>query len=367
MREKKLALTQPKSDSPTPSSASSSNAAVPAVAPAASSLQTARPVVPGDIEEIFLTCDKIAAKDSKLIYVPALYARASVHFVRAAAGIDAWQDIHAISIQAKNMSKDVWEKANLLATKSVDYSSDPESDFEFRDMPIEMTASRNYKAWQKELQEWIFKTYKATLYYAPALDKYSRVGQSESDARIDLFQIARELRDEKVSQLQQTFDTKLRALRMKRDDALAKLTAEEQEAQGHFWESAVHVGTSVLGALLGKKKLSQTNITRVSTAAKKITKSSGTNVELLRARERFEELQEEYNQLERECEMEVGKLNREFQVESLTLETVEIPCRKGDMQLDHVSLLWVPQQLTSNGKLTPLSSILDSQNLSKQA
>jgi hypothetical protein len=331
----------------------------PATKPA-SALDSSRPILPGDVSELFWAQKKFAARDSKLVYVPTLFGRVSVHFVKSGGvNIDQWQDLNVVVPASGPISSDVWAKAFFVTPESIDQSKDPDDAFSYENLPIELAASRNYKAWQKDLQDWTYRTCKATVYFAPILNKYSRLGQNEMDARIEFSQGLRELRDRKVAELENSYTAKLQSLQSKVNDAMARLQKEEQEAQGHFWDSAVQIGTSVLGALVGRKTFSQTNITRVTTAARKMNRTKGANADVDRAHLRLEEVQSAYDQLSQECDREVSALKREYEIESMRIESTEIPCRKGDMQVEPVSLLWVPFERTTSNDLLPLVELPD--------
>ncbi len=350
MKTKRDLVRAEQTTAPKPSNASTSQPAKASSSASGSMLESSRPIIPGDVTELFWQQSKFAPSDTELLYRPSLMSRASVHFVRASAGIDAWQDLVVVAPIDDKVPADIWRDAAVLEPGTLQQARNPDDAFAFDKLPIEMAAARNYKAWQKELQDWIYRSYKATIYVAPVLKKQSRIGQDEMDARIEFSQAARELRDRKLDELQDSYSGKLNALRTKLNDAIAKLAKEEQVAQGHFWDSAVQIGTSVLGALIGRKKMSQTNITRMSTAARKMNQSSGAKAELIRAQQRVEDLQAEYNELERQCERELEALKREFQPESLTVETIEVPCRKGDMQVEDVALLWIPYAKDESGR-----------------
>ena len=83
----------------------------------------------------------------------------------------------------------------------------------------------------------------------------SLIEETERDFRIRLQQIAREKRDQEVNVLRQKYTTKFAKL----DDKLrrAQMKVEEQEAQIRIqkYQTAISLGTTLLGGFLGRKTL----------------------------------------------------------------------------------------------------------------
>jgi hypothetical protein len=72
------------------------------------------------------------------------------------------------------------------------------------------------------------------------------------------------------------------------------------------------------------------------------------------ATESLESLLAEREEIERECEAEIEEIKRKYSPEGLTLEPLELPCRKSDTKIDLLCLVWVPWQISSKGIATPL-------------
>ncbi len=355
----KLLAQRPSSGKPIASSESASANETVQVSGAKHALETERPIVQGDVTEIFWRQSRLANHGSTLVYMPAILGQATVHFVKSNIQMDDWQDVSLITPIGSKMPAQAWGRSFILMPGTLEQAKLPEEGLEFGTLPIDLVSGKNYKSWQKDLQDYLYRTHTAKVFYSPALDRYSRVGQTEMDARIEFSQNTREARDAKVSELEKKYASKVSALETKRAQAKDKLAREEGEATGHFYDSIVTVGTSILGALIGRKAVSKTNLNKVSTAARNMSRVSAERADVERARERLEEIEADLDELQRECEQEVDDVKKQFRPESLQLETIEVPCRKGDMQIRNVALLWIPFQRGENGVLAPLVDLPD--------
>ncbi len=354
MKVKREQLASRSSTTVGPRSIDSSSAASESRPSQSAALESARPIIPGDVTELFWVQSKFARRDTELVYLPSLLGQASLHFVKTAIKIDEWQDVSVLMPICGSLPTSLWDASSVLPAGTLQQARQPEEELVFGDMPIELAASRNYKGWSRDLQDFLYKSYRTRVYFAPVMNLYSRIGQSEMDARIEFSQNAREIRDKKVDELSKSFAAKISALESKRRVAAEKLAKEESEASGHFYDSMVQIGTSILGALVGRKRASSANVTRMSTAARKMSQVSSQKADVARAREKVEDLDAELENLKLECEAEIDKLTTQFLAERLELQEVELTCRKGDMQIDQVALLWVPFERDNDGTLTPL-------------
>ncbi len=119
-------------------------------------------------------------------------------------------------------------------------------------------------------------------------------------------------------------------------------------------QSVLNIGTSVLGALLGNKIASKSNIAKASTAARGLGRAAAERGDVARATESLQELILEKERIESECQEEVDAIASRFSAENLALEEVDIPLRKSDTRVKLIGLVWVPWQVDASGIASPL-------------
>jgi hypothetical protein len=109
-----------------------------------------------------------------------------------------------------------------------------------------------------------------------------------------------------------------------------------------------------LGALLGNKIASKTNVSKAATAVKSFGKVTSKQGDVMRAEETLEELIAAKNELEQQAQEEIEAVASQYAPENLALDAVDIPIRKSDTKIKLVALAWVPWQVSPEGIAKPL-------------
>jgi hypothetical protein len=113
--------------------------------------------------------------------------------------------------------------------------------------------------------------------------------------------------------------------------------------------TALHVGTSILGALFGRKAISAGTVGRVGTAARSATRIGRESQDVQRAEENVEVLSQRLADLQRESDADVARLEGTLDPSSITLRSVEVPARKSDIAVGEVALVWAPWRKGADG------------------
>ncbi len=319
----------------------------------------ARPIVPANVEERFLLATKRLRDGAKQVYRPAVLGQSSLHYVQASLKIDHWMDSTILLPVIDEVPDPFWEAAVEIPADTIQLSNTPESNVAFSPMPVAFSSAKNFASWEKDLKDHLFRNASLKIFQSKALKRTSKPGQSEEEARIELSFAAKEARDQATAALTTKYEEKLRALRTKITAAQQKLEKEKSEANSQWLQTSVSVATSVLGALLGNKVASKSNMTKIGTAAKGFGKASTAGGEVARAAGTLQELQETYERLETECETDVLRIANDFSAANMALEEVDINPRKSDTRIKLVALAWVPWQIDPNGIATPLVDLPD--------
>jgi prefoldin subunit 5 len=152
-----------------------------------------------------------------------------------------------------------------------------------------------------------------------------------------LTQTAREKRDDEVDKLTRKYDKQLQRLEKKLRKAEASLDKKKEKAGARKREMAVSVGESVLGMFMGRRSTRS-----ASTALSKYRQSKISKMDVEEAEETVEALQEEIEALEQELKQEVDSIAAEWDEALAEFEEVPVRPRKKDVQVDMLSLAWLP-------------------------
>ena len=167
------------------------------------------------------------------------------------------------------------------------------------------------------------------IFYSKALELTSRPDQAEDEARTDLAHSAREARDAEVEKLKAKFAAKMKALETRLLAAKQRVEKEKEQFHNQSLQTMLNFGTSIIGALLGGKLASRTNVAKAATAARGLGRAAQEHSDVARASESLEVLQTDRDALDTECQAAIDQITSAFSPENLALEMIEIPPSKG--------------------------------------
>jgi hypothetical protein len=140
---------------------------------------------------------------------------------------------------------------------------------------------------------------------SPRPGPFSEPGDSQGERRAREAEAAREKRDREVEKLRQKYARKRDALEERIRRAIRKLEKERQQAHEQKLNTLVSVGSSLLGAFLGRRRVTGP---RISTAGRQVGRAYKERQDVGRAQEDVEALERQLEELDRELEDEVRGL-----------------------------------------------------------
>ncbi len=320
---------------------------------AANTTAPSRPVAPSGVDEKFLSAFVVPGVESRLIYRPAIYAEGSLHFVRSTASTDKWIDQKRMVSCAAGVPKDFWETSKPLSPDA-DFLNEPEEDFKFSDLPTELLSASNFKSFEKQFKDYLYRHHSLTLYKGPIIKEYAPAGSTEIEARNHFKHSAREALDRETEQLRDKYAEKMKAVNAKISSAQERVDREAEQYDQAKMSSMISVGASILGAFMGKKIASRTNVSKVSTAARSASRTAQQRSDVVRAEESLKQYAMDMQNLDAELNEDLQILGKKYRVDDWELEALEISLRKSDLKVSQPAILWTPWQIDENGIATPL-------------
>jgi hypothetical protein len=169
---------------------------------------------------------------------------------------------------------------------------------------------------------------------------------------VRLQQTGREQRDKGAEALRQKYASKIATLqeRIRR----AELTREKQQAESRSsqMQAAISVGASILGAFLGRKTISASNIGRATTAIRSAGRVVKESKDVGVAAENVAALQKQLADLEAQFKSESDALAAAIDPLNERLETISIKPTKANIAVKLVTLAWTPHWRDAEGRLT---------------
>jgi phage host-nuclease inhibitor protein Gam len=234
-----------------------------------------------------------------------------------------------------------WDQAEEAGFDAGQLSSDLPSGATFDDLPGAATKPKNYGDWQKAFVNWLSTSQALTTYRSPSLGVTSNGSESEGDFRARLMQKAREKRDEDVAALRQKYAPKLAALQERLRRAQQSVEKEKTQASAQWVQSSLQIGATVLGAFLGRKTLSATNISKASTAVRGMGRAYEQSSDVGRAQETSSSVQAQIDRLNTDLQSEIAALDVTYNPQAEKLDTVTIKPKRTGIQVKLVALAWV--------------------------
>jgi hypothetical protein len=312
-----------------------------------------RPVAPSGVTESFLAPSVVPAESSTLVYRPAVFAGGSLHYVRSSAGVDQWVDVKRYVPCGGGVPNDFWESSRPMP-EDAEFLSAPEDDYQFGDLPTPLMSASNFKAFEKQFKDYLYRHHTMTLYKGPVIGEFAPAGSTEAEARNYFRQHARESLDRDTEKLRSKYADKMKSLNAKITSAQERVDREAEQYNQAKVSSMISVGASILGAFMGNKVASRTNVNKVSTAARNASRAVQQKADVTRAEESLKQFAMDMQDLDAELQEELETLGKKYRVDDWELDTTVIPPRKSDLKVTDPAILWTPWQVDSTGIATPM-------------
>jgi hypothetical protein len=323
-------------------------------APAGEALPV-RAVLPPEVTELFVA-PRDGAGDG-LIYRPAVYGAAKMHFVNTKVGLDRWDSVALLAPLAEDSTDVTWTEATVLegeGASALRVDKQAPAGARFASAPGVAARPASYDRWRKALQAHLYEQRSVTLWQCADPKALSRPGESERDFRVRLAEAGRQVRDQEVDKLRKRQAPRVAALqeKLRRSEDRAAREAEQYEASK--LDTAVSVGSTILGALLGRKVASIGNLGRARSAARSAGRAAKEKADIARAHEEAETVRQQLADLEAELAAELAAIGGKLiDPTSLDVQPVEVRPRKGDLSVGTVALAWTPWRVTADGTTEP--------------
>ncbi len=313
-------------------------APAPGVAAQPATAAAPRPVLPPSIPQYFVPARDLPV-GAPVEYVPQLLATGVVHFVDRKHDIDTSEEVSVLAPLADGVVPVDWGRVADCPVEIGRLETEPAAGAAFAELPGPASRSKSYTAWKKDFDEWLYRGRKLELFESPAFERVSEPGESERDFRVRLQHLTREQRDDKLDELRDKYEVKVERLEERLRKAEQRREKEAQQAKQVKLDTVMRIGSSILGAVLGRGSRSS-----AGTAMRSATRSWRDSQDVARAEEDIEEIRQDLVELEAEAEHEVEELRERLDPLNEELEATEVRPRRTDIEIRLVGLAWVPRR-----------------------
>jgi len=321
-------------------------ASLPASRPAGSG--TAAPVLPPGIDQYWL-----AASGDGIRYFPRLLAAADLRFDNARYKVAADRS-RLVTIEFDDGAVAIdWETGEDLDVAPADLLQAGDPDAAYAECPAIAMKANQYAAWQREFERWIRQNEVVRIYTSKTWRLPSDAGETEGEFRVRLQQLANEKRDVAVAKLRKRYASKVTTLENRLMRAEQAIELQQQQSTKKKLDTAVSFGTAILGAVLGRKRLSSTTASKMGTAIRSASGASKEAADVERAKQTAAKVREDLARLNTEMESEVDALEDTFDAQDEALEEIEIRAKASDVHVLLFGLVWMPYRDSGEGRFNP--------------
>lgn len=314
-------------------------------------------MLPPQVAQFYLSPREGVGEGNRLLYRAELVGMVRLHYVHARSKTDTWTTRAFLIPFAPNGRDANWSAVRPFDEDALDLLTEPLTPGAYDELPAIATNARSYADWNKELASYVYRESPLNLYHSASLKAWSLDGEREGEFRGRLVHQAREQRDAEVEKLKTTYERRFQTMqdRIRRAEDRRDRNAAQYSQQK--MQTVMTVGQTLLGAMMGRKAASATNIGRAATAANRAQRTAGRREEIARSEQELEVQQQRLAELENEFQEAVDRLEQRFHADELEIESVVVAPRKSDISVRDFGLLWRPFRITASGIAEPLDRL----------
>ena len=309
---------------------------------------TDAPPLPPDVEQFY-----VPGRGDNIIYHPRLVAAADILYNNARYHVeDERSCLYTVEFEDGPVSVD-WNNSESLDIGVDDLDRDGIETASYAECPSCASVAKSYMTWNRDFKRWIRQNETISLYRNKRFRLSSVAGETEGDFRARLQTVANEKRDLAVAKIRKRYATKTTTLENRLLRAQQAVERETQQASKKKLDTAVSFGTAILGAVLGRKRLSSTSAGRIGSAIKTASGARKEAADIKRAQQTAQKVRTDIEALSRELKREVAALDTSFDAQTEELDEIVVRAKSTNIHVPLIGLAWMPYQADEKGRLRP--------------
>ncbi len=308
----------------------------------------AAPALAPSIEQYF-----VDGAAENIVYHPRLVGAGDIVFSSARYKIEDERSVlYTVELDDGPVAVD-WDAGEPLDLSLEDLLDEGIDGAAYADCPTAASNAKAYTAWNRDFKRWLRQNETVILYRSKRFRLSSEPGESEGAFRIRLQDVASEKRDQAIAKVRKRYASKVTTLENRLMRANQAIEREKQQSTKKKLDTAISFGTAILGAVLGRKRLSSSTATKIGSAIKTAGGASKEAADVARAKETAEKVKLDLAELNKQCEKEVAELDTAFDAQAEELDEVVVRAKAADIHVPVVGLVWMPYSADDKGRLKP--------------
>jgi hypothetical protein len=324
-------------------------AAAPAPAPTASARGGQAPALPAEAAPVHLP----ASGAGPFLLRPVLLGTAQIRYADRASDVDTHVEVSVVAPLTEERAADPWEGARELAGSLPALAADPPPGARFEAPAAGASKAASWTRFRSALAEHLARERPLVLQRCPALDLVSRPDETPGEFRVRLRERLHEERDDALETLRKRYASRVAAAEERVRRAEARVEREEEQRGRARSSTAISVGSTLLGALLGRRRVGVGTLSRATGALRSADRAARESRDVERAREEHALRGEALSELSAELERELEEARASFGEEALACEERPLHARRADVEVTELRLVWTPWRVAADGSLAP--------------
>jgi hypothetical protein len=299
-----------------------------------------KPAISPDVNEFFV--DLPVTSDS-WAYKPFIVGSGDIYYSNPKLGIEERIACLLGAEAPHNTLEPNWE--NALELDEGDLCREGNEQLKFLELPAAMANPSNYKKWEKAFQRWIRQNKPLVIFKNQSLKLASSPGEGRGDFEIRVEEALREKRDMEIEKLRKKYDSKMATLQKQLMAAEQAIARESEQAKNRNIDTVISFGSAIASALLGRKSLTATSTYRMGSALSKAGKLKKEKMDIARAEEKTQFIQEQLAALEASLNEEIEKLTESMEKYREATQEHLVRPQSTNINIKVFGLAWVPVEI----------------------
>lgn len=273
-----------------------------------------------------------------VLYRPWLIMKGRVRFYSETKKLDQIKEV-SLKIPLNREIMDINFKDALSNEDDLDlYDQKPLEQARFVPLPPFLEKMKDLRMIEKKFKNYLYDNTRLEFYTCPKLKVLSKPEEDLASFKSRLGDLIREEKDREIEKMTEKYAQREEKLKKEYEKLNEKLAKEEMDVKAASTQSVLSVGSSILGALLGRTRIGtlDTGVTGLRRATRIVKEKK--DVELVKSK--IEELNKDLQVLEEELKKKIDDINSQFDIENYPIETLKVKPNKSDISEISVALLW---------------------------
>jgi hypothetical protein len=307
------------------------------------------PALPPAVEQYF-----VKGHAEEIVYHPRLVGAGDIVFTSARYNIEDERSVlHTVEFEDGPVEID-WDNSEALDVSVDNLLDEGAEGASYADCPAAASIAKSYTRWGKDYKRWLRQNENITIYKSKRFKLTSAAGETEGDFRARLQDAASEIRDKSIAKIRKRYASKVNTLENRLMRAEQAISREKQQSTKKKLDTAISFGTAILGAVLGRKKLSSSTATKIGSAIKTAGGASKEAADVDRAEQTAAKVKQEIADMNTNLEKEIADLDTSFDAQTEELDEVVVRAKSTDIHVALAGLVWLPYTADDKGRLRPL-------------